>query len=167
MDFNQPPFSPIEPAKKWFDEAELLVPTENPLAMTLSTSLQDGSVSSRIVLMKSFSRDGAIFFTNYEGDKAKEIEINNSVSLLFHWDELLRQIRIKGIATKVASEISDKYFATRSRLSQIGAWASKQSKTIQTRSELINRVPTQTAEAPNDNPIARPRPSKIPPAAIT
>ena len=100
MDFKAPPSSPIESAKAWFDEAEKVVMTENPLAMTLSTCLSEGNIASRIVLMKSFSEDGVLFFTNYNSDKAMEIECNNNVALLFHWDVLARQIRIRGTRNK-------------------------------------------------------------------
>ena len=140
MDFKAPPSSPIESAKTWFIEAEKAVTTENPLAMTLSTSLSDGHIASRIVLMKSFSEAGVLFFTNYNSDKAAEISNNNNVALLFHWDVLARQIRIKGRATKVTDEVSDKYFASRQRLSQLGAWASDQSKPLANRDELMTRV---------------------------
>ncbi|MEE2819890.1 MAG: pyridoxamine 5'-phosphate oxidase [Planctomycetota bacterium] len=155
MDFKAPPPSPIESAKAWFDEAEKVVMTENPLAMTLSTCLPEGNIASRIVLMKSFSEDGVLFFTNYNSDKAMEIECNNNVALLFHWDTLARQIRIRGRATKVAGEVSDEYFATRQRLSQLGAWASDQSKTIECRDELMARVSELEAKWDGE-PITRP-----------
>ena len=140
MDFSTPPQSPIGLAKRWFADASAAVTTANPLAMTLSTSLPDGSIASRIVLMKSFSEDGVMFFTNYESHKAKEIEQNNNVALLFHWDVLTRQIRIRGKAVKVSDNLSDTYFATRERLSQLGAWASDQSKTLESRDALMQRV---------------------------
>tara|TARA_Y100001970_G_C13708792_1_gene590841 strand:+ start:29 stop:622 length:594 start_codon:yes stop_codon:yes gene_type:complete len=140
MDFKAPPSSPIESAKTWFIEAEKAVTTENPLAMTLSTSLSDGHIASRIVLMKSFSEAGVLFFTNYNSDKAAEISKNNNVALLFHWDVLARQIRIRGRATKVTDAVSDEYFASRQRLSQLGAWASDQSKPLANRDELMTRV---------------------------
>ncbi len=140
MDFNSPPISPIESAETWFDDAKNAVTTENPLAMTLSTNQHDGRIASRIVLMKSFSQDGVLFFTNYESDKAQEIDANNNVALLFHWDVLARQLRIRGRATKVSADVSDEYFATRTRLSQLGAWASEQSKPLQSKDELMARV---------------------------
>ncbi len=140
MDFKAPPSLPIESAQTWFDEAEKAVTTENPLAMTLSTCLLNGSITSRIVLMKSFSEDGVLFFTNYNSDKATEIALNNSVALLFHWDVLARQIRIRGRATKVSDEVSDKYFASRQRLSQLGAWSSDQSKPLNNRDELMEHI---------------------------
>lgn len=155
MDFYAPPASPIESAKMWFDEAEKAVSTENPLAMTLSTCLSDNTVASRIVLMKSFSESGAIFFTNYNGAKATEIAQNNNVALLFHWDVLARQMRIRGRATKVSAEISDEYFASRQRLSQLGAWASDQSKELQNRDDLMSRIADLDAKW-HGKPIPRP-----------
>lgn len=155
MDFQAPPPSPIEIAKTWFDEAEKAVTTENPLAMTLSTCQANGHIASRIVLMKSFSEDGVLFFTNYNSDKANEIEQNNHVALLFHWDVLARQIRIRGRATKVSDDISDEYFASRQRLSQLGAWASDQSKALQNRDALMSRV-EELDEKWDGKPIPRP-----------
>ena len=80
--------------------------------------------TSRIVLLKEVNDFGFIFFTNYEGQKGKDIEANNNVAAVFHWKELERQVRIEGIAQKISDEESDEYFNSRPRESQIGAWAS-------------------------------------------
>ncbi|MBC8309622.1 MAG: pyridoxamine 5'-phosphate oxidase [Phycisphaerales bacterium] len=146
MNFNSPPSSPIEAIKQWFDQAESSYPMPNPLALALSTVNSEGQPSSRMVLLKGFDERGAVFYTNYESDKANDIEENNAVSLLFHWDDMQRQLRIQGRATKVSNEESDDYFSTRARLSQTGAWASKQSQTLKSRTALVAKVAALTAK---------------------
>ena len=140
MNFNTPPTNPIESAQRWFDQAVDQAVTPNPLAMVLSTVNEKGIPSSRVVLQKGFDESGVVFFTNYQSDKANDIVANGSVSLLFHWDDTQRQIRIQGSATKLSSEESDVYFATRPRESQIGAWASEQSMPLENRSELLAKA---------------------------
>ena len=99
-----------------------------------------------MVLLKGFDKDGVVFFTNYTSEKACDISTNSSVSLLFHWDEMQRQLRIQGKAIKISEEESDEYFATRSRLSQVGAWASKQSRPMKSRAALVAKVAALTAK---------------------
>ena len=145
MNFNSPPKSPIEAAKGWFDQAQSESKLQNPLSMALSTVDSAGKPSSRKVLLKGFDEHGAIFYTNYNSEKAKEIESNSKVSLLFHWDDMQRQLQIQGCAKKISDEESDAYFATRDRLSQIGALASKQSKPLKNRAVLVAKVAALTA----------------------
>lgn len=140
MNFNSPPSTPVETAQHWFDHAESVCKTPNPLSMALSTVHSDGKPSSRMVLLKGFDKHGAVFYTNYQSEKADDVEENNSVSLLFHWDDLKRQLRIQGHATKLSAEESDAYFATRDKLSQIGAWASDQSEPLEDRMDLMGKV---------------------------
>lgn len=140
MNFNSPPTNPVESAQRWFDQAVDLAVTPNPLAMVLSTANEQGTPSSRVVLQKGFDDRGIVFFTNYQSDKANDIVANESVSLLFYWDDTQRQIRIQGNAKKLSGEESDIYFATRPRESQIGAWASEQSMPLDDRSELLAKV---------------------------
>ena len=140
MNFNFPPTSPIASLKGWFSEAEAAQASPNPLAVALSTVGPYGAPSSRMVLLKGFDENGAVFYTNYTSDKASDIEKNPNVSLLFHWDNMQRQIRIQGKATKVTAEESDIYFESRHRLSQVGAWASKQSQPLNSRTVLIAKV---------------------------
>lgn len=109
-------------------------------AFTLSTVNEKGQPSSRIVYLKELLEGEFIFYTNYSSHKGRDIALNNQVSALFFWPQLARQIRIDGICTKVAPEISDAYFATRPRGSQIGAWASHQSEILKSREELEARV---------------------------
>jgi pyridoxamine 5'-phosphate oxidase len=146
MNFNLPPTSPVAPLEEWFKEAQEANSYANPLSCALSTVSAEGIPSSRMVLLKGFDAQGAVFFTNYTSDKAIEIESNPNVSLLFHWDDMQRQIRIQGEAVKTSEEESDVYFASRARLSQLGAWASKQSQPLKSRPVLIAKVAALTAK---------------------
>jgi pyridoxamine 5'-phosphate oxidase len=110
-----------------------------PTAMTLATVNQRGITSVRAVLLKGFDERGFVFFTNYDSAKAKDLEKNPNASLLFFWAELERQIRIVGEVKKVSMEESEEYFSSRPRESQLGAWASKQSKVIASREILENK----------------------------
>ena len=130
---------PLSLFKLWFDEANksgILLPE----AMSVSSVSQDGQPSCRMVLLKEFNQDGFIFYTNYSSRKSQELSENSKVALLFHWNVLQRQIRIEGCVEKVSAEQSAKYFHSRDRGSQIGAWASKQSSKIQTENELAESV---------------------------
>jgi len=125
--------------KLWFDEANksgILLPE----AMSVSSVSQDGQPSCRMVLLKEFNQDGFIFYTNYASRKSHELNDNGKIALLFHWNVLQRQIRIEGCIEKVSAEQSAKYFHSRGRGSQIGAWASRQSSKIQTETELADNV---------------------------
>ncbi len=146
MNFNKPPSSPITPATQWFDHAKQTLDTPNPLSGALATVNEEGQPSSRMVLLKGFDEQGAVFFTNYNSDKSRDIDDNPKVSMLFHWDTLHRQLRIQGVAEKLNEEESDVYFASRPRLSQIGALASDQSKPLQSRAKLLEKVATLTAK---------------------
>lgn len=129
----------------WFAEAEKSE-SNDPNAMCLSTCDRAGRISSRMVLMKSHSRDGIVFYTNSESDKGRAISENPRCALLFHWKSLRRQIRIEGPITPVSPEESDQYFASRPRDSQIGAWASQQSRPMASRAEFMLRIAEFTAK---------------------
>lgn len=111
-----------------------------PTAMSLATVDSSGQPWQRMVLLKTFDQDGFVFFTNYSSRKAEHIKSNNKVNLLFPWHALGRQVKISGQASKISTAESLKYFATRPRGSQIGAWASPQSKVITSRAILISKV---------------------------
>lgn len=133
------PDNPIILAKKWVKEAienNLL----DPNAAVLSTSNKMGRVSSRTILVKKITDEGFYFFTNYNSRKAMDIEENNYVSLLFFWPLLERQIQVRGTAEKIPYDESAEYFSTRDRMSQIGAWASKQSQYLPSRLHLLARA---------------------------
>ena len=119
----------------WFKQAvESGIPEPN--AFSLATVSKDGQPNIRTVLLKLFDAKGFIFFTNYESDKAKDIALNPKVSMLFPWVALERQVKINGHAEKISSAESLKYFLSRPRGSQLGAWVSQQSKVISNRSIL-------------------------------
>ena len=122
--------NPIDLFAKWFKEAESSDKIIEPNAMTISTVNELNKPSSRIVLLKEFSDEGFIFFTNYQSKKAKSIKINKIVSLSFFWQFLERQVIVNGIAEKVSDEKSDEYFNSRPRSSQISAIISDQSSEI-------------------------------------
>jgi pyridoxamine 5'-phosphate oxidase len=129
---------PLKQFEIWFEEA-LTAELPHPTAMTLSSVGANGFPESRVVLLKYFSEDGFIFFTNYSSDKGKSLEKNAAVGLHFFWPELERQIRITGYAEKTSIKISETYFDKRPQQSQIAAWASEQSKVIPSRKYLQER----------------------------
>jgi pyridoxamine 5'-phosphate oxidase len=126
---------PIEQFQQWLDEAvraELLDAT----AMTLATVGADGTPDARIVLLKDVTADGFTFFTNYESAKAAQLARHPRAALVFFWAELERQVRVTGTVTRAAAAAADSYFATRPLDSQVGAWASPQSRVIAGRDVL-------------------------------
>ena len=137
--------NPIEQFRRWFDEALASNPHE-PNAMTLATATPEGRPSARIVLLKGFDERGFVFYTNYEGRKGEELEANPRCALLFYWGELERQVRIEGRVRRLPDEESDAYFAGRPRGSQLGAWASEQSRPVRDRSTLELRLRELEAE---------------------
>jgi len=132
------PKNPIELFNTWLTQAaenEIVVEAN---AMVLSTEV-DNQPTSRTVLLKDLTQAGFTFFSNYESNKGKQIFENKNVSLLFPWYPMERQVIVIGSATKIAREDSEKYFTTRPRSSQIGAWASEQSTELSSRQELENK----------------------------
>jgi pyridoxamine 5'-phosphate oxidase len=124
----------------WLDEATACPAILESTAMVLSTSSPEGEVSSRIVLLKGYSETGFRFFTNTGSRKAFQIAANNSVSLLFYWEPLERQIQINGAASLLPRSETEAYFASRPRGSRIGAWASRQSMVLPDRETLDRRA---------------------------
>lgn len=130
---------PMDLFKKWFQTA-LDAEIFEANAMTLATCDQQGQPSARIVLMKELQEDGFVFYTNYLSRKGQDINQNPRASLLFFWKELERQVRIEGRIEKVSQEHSKSYFHSRPRGSQLGAWASPQSKVVPDRHTLDDRL---------------------------
>lgn len=130
---------PVEQFLLWWDEATHAEIVE-PNAMTLATVNQQGQPSARIVLLKGVTHTGFEFFTNYQSQKAGEMEDNPLVALVFLWKELERQVRIEGQVEKLSYEKSQAYFQSRPRGSQIGTWASPQSQVIQDRNVLEEKI---------------------------
>lgn len=131
--------NPIHQFERWFDEA-LRAEVLEANAMTLSTVTSEGKPSARIVLLKGIEQNQFQFFTNYQSQKGKELLQNPSCALTFFWPELERQVRIEGIASRLDEKASEKYFQSRPRTSQIGAWASPQSTIVKDRQILEQRV---------------------------
>jgi pyridoxamine 5'-phosphate oxidase len=130
---------PIKQFERWFAEAQQSG-IKDPNAMSLATADQNGLVDLRTVLLKMFDEKGFVFFTNYESAKAKQIAQNPQVSILFPWLTLERQVKINGVASKISSAESLKYFMTRPRGSQLGAWVSEQSSIISSRALLLGKL---------------------------
>lgn len=122
----------------WYDEARAHEPNDSN-AMALATADTRGRPSVRMVLLKGHGPDGFIFYTNQQSRKAGDIAVNPYAALLFHWKSLRRQVRIEGPITAVDAELADAYFATRNRDSQLGAWASDQSRPLDSRATFEAR----------------------------
>ncbi|RIV30332.1 pyridoxamine 5'-phosphate oxidase [Flagellimonas lutimaris] len=128
--------NPLEQFQKWFHEVEASDGVDEPNAMTVSTIGLDGFPKSRVVLMKKFTFEGFIFYTNYQSEKGKAIGANPSVCLSFFWPNMERQVIIKGTAEKIAENLSDGYFESRPTGSQLGAIVSDQSEVVPSREYL-------------------------------
>ena len=130
---------PFELFDKWYEAAKKKE-INDPNALALATSSKNNVPSVRMVLLKDFSRNGFVFYTNLNSQKGNEIKENPSVSMCFHWKSLLRQVRINGKVTPVQNTVADKYYNSRAYESRIGAWASNQSSVLNDRQELINSI---------------------------
>ncbi|GAA5027457.1 pyridoxine/pyridoxamine 5'-phosphate oxidase [Marivirga lumbricoides] len=138
LEVNEVSKDPVDQFMTWFDHA-INSDIMEPNAMNLAT-IYNEKVYSRIVLLKGVEEGAFLFYTNYSSDKGRQIEHNSNVALNFFWPELERQVRIEGKATKVSSEVSDSYFKSRPRGSQIGAWVSPQSQKIEAREVLEKKL---------------------------
>lgn len=145
---------PIELFGEWFQEAResgIMLPE----SASLATATPEGVPSSRMVLLRAFSAEGFVFYTNYGSRKARELDANPRASLLLYWAILQRQVRVEGRVERIGHEESEAYFRTRDRGSQIGAWASRQSDTLDDRSTLERRV-SQAEERFKDQDVTLP-----------
>lgn len=138
LDVSSVDSDPVKQFEKWFAEA-LASEVLEPNAMNLATVNADGKPSARMVLLKGLEKNRFVFYTNYQSKKGKELDQNPACALTFFWPELERQVRIEGIASRVDAALSDVYFQSRPRESQIGAWASPQSSLIENRLILEQR----------------------------
>ena len=157
LDFSNVMKDPVQQFEKWFDEAVQSGITE-PNAMHLATVDEHGKPSSRIVLLKGIESNKFIFYTNYQSKKGRELEQNPACALTFFWPEIERQVRVEGVADRVDTKLSDEYFQSRPRGSQIGAWASPQSTIIKDRDILDQRA--QQMEKKFELEKALPRPNQ-------
>ena len=145
---------PIELFKLWMDDAKNSEPND-PNAVSLATS-NNNFPSVRMVLLKDFSQNGFVFYTNLNSQKGNELKENPNAAMCFHWKSLLRQIRINGAVTQVANDVADKYYNSRSYDSRIGAWASKQSKELTSRDNLIDSIKKYKDKYNDENNVPRP-----------
>lgn len=142
---------PFDLFTKWYGEA-LNSTQPEPNAFVLSTVDDLNRPSSRILYLKELLDKKFVFYTNYHSHKGKDLAANPNGSMLFFWPSLQRQIRIDGVCEKVSEEMSDSYFASRPRGSQIGAWASHQSEELDDRKSLEERIERYAAQFPNEVP---------------
>ncbi len=147
--------NPIELFKEWFNEAKK-TEINDPNVFTLATANTNGVPSARMILLKDYSQNGFIFYTNFNSKKSSDLKENPNASLCFHWKSLLRQIRISGKVSKVSNKESDAYYKTRPYDSKIGAWASNQSSVLKNREELIKLINDFKKKYPNENEVPRP-----------
>jgi pyridoxamine 5'-phosphate oxidase len=145
---------PVEMLRAWLDAA-IHTKLYDPTAMVLSTVSATGRPSSRMVLLKGLSASGLDFYTSYSSRKGEELAGQQQCSVVFPWHPLQRQVRVEGVATRLSDEENDAYFAGRPRDSQIGAWASPQSKMVPSRDVLDRRYAEMTARF-EGGPVPRP-----------
>jgi pyridoxamine 5'-phosphate oxidase len=136
------PANPLTLLAAWLDEARRAAATPNPNAMVLATVDFRGQPSARVVLCKDIDPEGGLisFFTNYESQKGRELEANPRAAVVFHWDHAHRQARAEGRTERLDAADSDAYFRTRPWQSRLGAWASRQSRRVESRDELVRAV---------------------------
>jgi pyridoxamine 5'-phosphate oxidase len=157
--FNDDDTSPIDPFdlfEEWFAEAKISEPND-PHAMAVATVDAAGLPDVRTVLMNARDHRGFVFFTNFESRKGEELLAHPKAGLVFHWKSLRRQVRARGAVEVVVPEEADAYFATRSRTSQIGANASRQSRPLDRKVDLMRAVEKLRTDLGDDNPVPRPK----------
>lgn len=147
--------NPIHKFEAWLDEARQCPAIADATAMTLATASDDGIPAARTVLLKSYDADGFTFYTNLTSRKGEELITNPRAALLFYWMPLDKQVRIEGAVLRVDDAEADAYFASRDRLKQAGAWASLQSRPLDSRDTLIARTEAVEQEYAG-KPIPRP-----------
>jgi len=152
QNIKENPFAQFE---DWLQEA-LNAQAAEPTAMVLAAVSAAGKPSARVVLLKALEKDQFVFFTNYTSRKGTELGENRFAALTFFWPELERQVRIEGHVEQVSPEVSDTYFQSRPRGSQIGAWASPQSKEVEDRQELESKTNAYEQKFGTEGPVPRP-----------
>jgi pyridoxamine 5'-phosphate oxidase len=145
---------PFDEFERWYTEAREKEPRDAN-AMALATATRHGTPSVRMVLLKSADAQGFVFYTNFDSRKSSELLSTSRAALCLHWKSLGRQVRIEGATERVADSEADAYFASRPRDSQVGAWASDQSRLLESRAELERRVAEVNARYGN-GPVPRP-----------
>jgi pyridoxamine 5'-phosphate oxidase len=146
---------PITMFRRWFDEA-VAAGLHEPNAMVVATAGLDARPAARLVLLKGVSDDGFVFFTNTRSRKGEELGVNPACALLFPWHPLERQVRVDGAAAPLGADAVTAYFGTRPRGSQLGAWASHQSREVSGRDELMTAYDDAAARYPEPDPVPVP-----------
>ena len=146
---------PIQLFKIWMDEAKKSEPND-PNALSLATSSKNNLPSVRMVLLKDFSKNGFVFYTNLNSQKGNDLKENPKAAMCFHWKSLLRQIRIIGTVSQVSQEDADQYYDSRAYESRIGAWASKQSQELINRDQLMNSIKDYKKKYSDEKKVPRP-----------
>jgi pyridoxamine 5'-phosphate oxidase len=149
-----PEDEPFVPFARWFKLAS--ASEDLAEAMTVATSTSDGRPSARMLLLKGADERGFVFYTNYESRKAEELFANPHAALLFHWKSLGRQLRIEGATQETTAAEADAYFASRAHESQVGAWASAQSRPLASREALAHEVAELARRYPENVTVPRP-----------
>ena len=147
--------NPIDLFAEWFNEAKK-TEINDPNAVAVATSDKKNIPSVRMVLLKGFSNEGFVFYTNLESKKSMEIKENPNSSMCFHWKSILRQVRITGTMKLVSDREADNYYNSRAYESRIGAWASKQSSILENREVLYNNIENFKKKYPDDKNVPRP-----------
>jgi len=147
--------NPMKQFERWMSEA-IQAQMAEPHACCLSTCGEDGQPEGRMVLLRGVDQEGMVFFTNYNSHKGKQLSENPRAGLTFFWDVLERQVRIAGVVSRLNDNESDDYFQSRPRGSRIGAWASPQSKIVESRTELNRLMEVTKSAYAEDMPIPRP-----------
>jgi len=146
---------PIQLFDNWMKEAKKSEPND-PNAVALATTNKNNFPSVRMVLLKNFNQNGFVFYTNLESQKGNDLKENPNVAMCFHWKSLLRQIRVSGTVSLVSNQVADEYYNSRSYESRIGAWASKQSKELKDRKQLISSIEDYKKKYYDKNNVPRP-----------
>lgn len=155
LDVSSVSANPFDQFRRWFDDATK-TPALEPNAMVIATVDANGVPSQRTVLLKKIDDDGFVFFTNYDSQKCVDIRHNHAVSLLFYWPQLERQVRIVGQASNTSAAVSDSYFSSRPRDSQIAAAASPQSQVVPDREWLAQRFERYARRVGSGGSLERP-----------
>ena len=148
--------NPFKLFEEWFNEAKNSE-LNDPNALALATSNKEGASTVRMVLLKSFSEKGFVFYTNLNSKKSEDIKSNPQASMCFHWKSLLRQIRISGKINSVSDKEANEYYNSRSYGSRIGAWASNQSTILNNRDQLYKTINIFQKKYPDKNNVPRPK----------
>ena len=147
--------NPIELFKKWFNKAKK-TEINDPNAVAIATSNKNNQPNVRMVLLKGLSDKGFVFYTNFNSKKGIELKENQKASMCFHWKSLRRQVRVLGIVEEVSQKEADDYFNSRPYKNRIGAWASTQSKILDSRETFLNKIKEFETKYPNESNVPRP-----------